>query len=297
LRLEEVHRLNTEQLQQRDEELRQCDEERQDLKKSASGLRQELTRTKWQGHSNRSQMERQERAFLRREAALEQKSVEMEIREQDMVRQEADAAERSKELDDRIGKRWKLYETIASLKAELDEARALVSKSIDSEVERAQKSKIGLLEDEVDRLLLVTDELSDRLRDANHASGERAVSLRDVEPTEEGYPGRVQLCHMKLLSRGMSAAMVKDCVQTVNDCYAEFEIRNAQLPSPSAAARWRMGSRRLSRVGAARDTDKMKETIFLSDMTTKGGNKVNSAHIMSPPGKDGLPQIPIFPLS
>lgn len=216
---------------------------------------------------------------------LEQKSEDMEIREQDLVRREAEAAERSKVLDDLIGKRWKLYETIRSQKAELDEARELVSESV--EAERAQRSKVGELEADNDRLLLVIDELSDRLDEAIDASQERAVSLRDVEPTEEGYPGRVQLCHMKLLARGMSAAMAKECVQTVLDCYAESEIRNAKLPSPSTAARWRMGSRRIGRIGAAREIDRMDETIFLSDMTTKGGNKVNSAHIMSPPDKHG----------
>jgi hypothetical protein len=184
VRVQEENRLQREHIQEVDEKLRKSEEERVDLKKSSAGLQRELTRTKWAGHSNRSQLERRERVLLRSEAALEQKSKDVEMHHDDVVRQEADAAERSKEVDERIGKRWKLYETIASLKAELDEARALVSKSVDSEVERAQKSKIGLLEDEVDRLLLVTDELSDRLQDANHASGERKVSLRDVEPTE-----------------------------------------------------------------------------------------------------------------
>ena len=99
---------------------------------------------------------------------------------------------------------------------------------------------------------------------------------------------------MKLQSRGMSAAMTKKCVQTVLECYAEFDIPGAQLPSPSTSARWRMGTRRPARIGAARDVETTKETVFLSDMTTKGGNKVDSAHIMSPPDKYGPPPLDLI---
>jgi hypothetical protein len=285
VRLQEENRLHREDNREVHEKLRELAEENVDLKNSEGKLQRELTRSKWEGHSNRSQMERRERGLLRSEAAMEQKCEDLETRELELVRKEAEAAEASEVVDDLIGKRWRLYETIKSQKEELDEARRL---SVEyAQAQNVQSSTIGQMEAEIDRLLLVTDELGDRLVDAFHASGERAVSLRDVEPTEDGYPGRVKLCHMKLQARGMSAASTKECVKTVLDCYAESDIRHAQLPSPSTSARWRMGTRRLARIGAARDVDTMEETIFLCDMTTKGGNKVNSAHIMSPPDKHG----------
>jgi hypothetical protein len=285
VRLQEENRLHREDTREVNGKLRELEQENVDLKKSEGKLRRELTRSKWEGHSNRSNMERRERWLLRSETAVEQKSEDLEIRELQLVRKEAESAEAAEVVDDLIGKRWKLYETIQSQKEELDESRRHARESV--QAQNVQSSRIGQLETEIDRLLLVTDELDDRLADALDAGDERVVSLRDVEPTEDGYPGRVKLCHMKLQSRGMSAAMTKECVQTVLECYAESDIQGAKLPSPSTSARWRMGTRRLSRIGASRDVDTMKETIFLSDMTTKGGNKVNSAHIMSPPDKDG----------
>ena len=64
--------------------------------------------------------------------------------------------------------------TIKSQKKELDEARRLALESV--QAQNVHSSRIGQLEAEIDRLLLVTDELGDRLEDALDASGERAVS-------------------------------------------------------------------------------------------------------------------------